>query len=443
MRAKVALVLVVALGLATLADGARADGAPWQRRRRPDIRPNRSALTLVTPQDWPAEPSSPDAVDPERFARALRELCGWMPPGRATRYGSWMLQYGAELEVDPFLLGALAHRMGRCQPRAEGLSGLGLTLISRRQHGAHLRRGVYRYHVRRGADAGGGWEERTLRADRFPFSEHQLRRAEANLYFAAVILRVLREQRGSLVGLYDHVPYRHWVSHWVWGDWVKSHRSEDRILTDRRRLLTYYGAVTPPTPIRARGLAMGPPLDGAPRVVSSWIGAGRDGGARRHRGVDVESVLGEPVRAVADGRVNFAGVDLPGHRRNASMTPPQIADVPRSELGAGGRYVCVLHHPDPLREGEDAPPPWLRSCYMHLEDVEVRNGQRVRRGERLGTVGRTGMRESAPHLHLELHGPGGLLDASEILAPYLLGRNPEGSRQPSGSRAPPASAQRR
>lgn len=419
----VVAVLVMALVAGALAEAALADAPPWRRRRRPDIRPNRRALTLVAPEDWPAEPPSPERVDPERFARALRELCGWMPPGRATRYGAWMLRYGAEFEVDPFLLGALAQRMGRCRPNAEGLSGVGLTLISRRQHGDHLRRGVYRYHVKRGP----GWEQRTLAADRFPFSEHQLRRAEANLYFAAVILRVLREQHGSLTGLYEHVPFRHWVSHWVWGDWVKSHRSEDRILTDRRRLLTYYGALTPLAPIRTRGLELGPPLDGAPRVVSSWIGAGRDGGARRHRGTDVESVLGEPVRAVAAGRVNFAGVDLPGHRRNAAMTPREIAEVPRGELGAGGRYVCVLHHPEEedTPEGEDAPPAWLRSCYMHLEDVEVRHGQELRRGERLGTVGRTGMRESAPHLHLELHGPEGLLDASEVLAPYLLGQNPD------------------
>ena len=420
MRGGIAAALVLWVAAAAL-----ADGAPWRRRRRPDIRPNRRALTLVSPEDWPEEPPTPANVDPERFARALRALCGWMPPGRARRYGDWMLRYGAELEVDPFLLGALTQRMGRCRPNAEGLSGLGLTLISRRQHDDHLRRGAYRYHVKRGP----GWEQRTLAADRFPFSEGQLRRAEANLYFAAVILRVLREQEGSLDGLYDHVPHRHYVSHWVWGDWVKSHRSEDRILTDRRRLLTYYGALAPRAPIEARGLVLGPPLDGAPRVISSWIGAGRDGGARRHRGVDVESVLGEPVRAVADGRVNFAGVDLPGHRRNAAMTPREIAEVPRNELGAGGRYVCVLHHPEEgganAEGSEDGPPPWLRSCYMHLEDVEVRHGQEVRRGERLGTVGRTGMRQSAPHLHLELHGPDGLLDASELLGAYLLGRNPD------------------
>ncbi|MEM1414839.1 MAG: M23 family metallopeptidase [Myxococcota bacterium] len=411
-RAALAALLVLAL-----AAGALAEAAPWRRRRRPDIRPSRRSLALVEPGDWPAEPPTPASLDPERFAEALKRLCGWMPPGRATRYGAWMREYGAEMGVDPFLLGALSHRMGRCRPDADELSGLGLTLISRRQHGDHLRRGVYRYWVRQGD----GWDERTLPAGRFPFSDHQLRRAQANLYFAAVILRVLKEQEGSLRGLYEHHPHRHYVSHWVWGDWVKSDRSEDRILTDRRRMLEYYGAHTPMAPRGVRGLAMSAPLDGAPRVVSSWIGAARDEGARRHRGVDVESVLGEPVLAVAAGRVNFAGVDLPGHRSHAALSRREIEAVPRDELGAGGRYVCVLHHPE---EGADAPA-WTRSCYMHLEDVEVRHGQRVARGERLGTVGRTGMRRSAPHLHLELHGPDGLLDASALLSGFLIGRNPD------------------
>ncbi len=61
---------------------------------------------------------------------------------------------------------------------------------------------------------------------------------------------------------------------------------------------------------------------------------------------------------------------------------------------------------------------------MHLEDVQVRHGQEVTRGEAIGTVGRTGMLRSAPHLHLELHGPDGLMDASVELAGFLIGHRP-------------------
>ena len=241
--------------------------------------------------------------------------------------------------------------------------------------------------------------------------------AEPNLYFAAGFLKVWKDQAQSLTSAYEQAPHRHFVSHFVWGDRIISDRAEDRILLDRRRLLEYYGAREPSTPIDYNGLQLGSPLDGAPRVVSSWIGAERDDGQRRHRGIDVESVLGEPIRAIADGRVNFAGVDLPGAQASQRMAKEEIESVPRRALGRGGRYVCIFHD---IQAGG-----WLRSCYMHLEDVQVDHGQTVRRGERIGTVGRTGMLRSAPHLHLELHSPEGLQDASVVLRQFLLGRNPD------------------
>ncbi len=408
--------LVLAALLLGLVVEAGADALPWRRRRRPDIQTNRRAATLITPSDWPAEPASPREVDPDRFARALRELCGWMPPDRPATWTGYILSAAREHGEDPFLLGALVHRLGRCQPDAEDMGGVGVTLIPSRMYWDHVRGGRYRYWVKNGAT----WEERSMTVDRFPFNDVRLKRPEENLYFAAAFLKGWREQHESLQGAFEQHPHRHYVSHFVFGDRVLSDRAEDRILLDRRRLLQYYGALRAPAPLQRLGLALGAPLDGQPRVISSWIGAEREGGRRSHRGVDVESVLGEPVRAVADGRVNFAGVDLPGSRSNENMTPEQIEAVPRQSLGNGGRYVCILHRPS----GEGALP-WVRSCYMHLEDVEVRWGQEVRRGERIGTVGRTGMISSAPHLHFELHGPEGLMDPSEVLQGPLLGRNPD------------------
>ncbi|MAT29237.1 MAG: hypothetical protein CMN29_30600 [Sandaracinus sp.] len=431
------LALLFALGLVAQ---VFADAAPWRRRRRPDIRSNRRSRSLVLPTDWPAEPTAPDAVDPERFARALNELCGWMPPARPARYTGYILRWAERFEVDPFLLGGLMYRMGRCRPDAEGLGGHGLTLIPRRMYGDYVRRGRYAYFVQK---PDGDWEEKALELPDYPFSEHRLRRAEENLYFAAAFLHVWREQHQSLAHAYDQHPHRHYVSHFIWGDRVISDRAEDRVLTDRRRLLQYYGATPPPAPVERLGLSFVPPLDGAPRVISSWLGAERDGGERSHRGIDIESELGEPVRAAAAGRVNFAGVDLPGSRNNRNMEREEIEAVPRDDLGRGGRYVCILHHPpgaadaadeaesegeDAESEGEDAesgPPRWLRTCYMHLEDVEVEWGDEVEAGQRIGTVGRTGMRRSAPHLHFELHSPEGVLDASEVLDAFLLGRNPD------------------
>jgi murein DD-endopeptidase MepM/ murein hydrolase activator NlpD len=51
----------------------------------------------------------------------------------------------------------------------------------------------------------------------------------------------------------------------------------------------------------------------------------------------------------------------------------------------------------------------------------------VRRGEVIGTVGRTGMRASAAHLHLEIR-TARVEDPSQILAGLLLGRMPTSAR---------------
>ena len=120
------------------------------------------------------------------------------------------------------------------------------------------------------------------------------------------------------------------------------------------------------------------------------------------------------MRAIAGGLVVFAGVDLPGGQNHTQLaTPAEYDAFPRDSLGAGGRYVCIRHD----REGEL---PSLRSCYMHLEEVHVRYGDRLERGGDVGTVGRTGMQRSAAHLHLEL-ATDQLEDPSEILYGLLLG----------------------
>lgn len=404
------VVLVLALGSVTW---AAADGPPWKLRRRADVRPNLLVGKRVQVDDWPAEPSRPAHVDPPRFAEALRSLCGWMPPGRAASYTAAIIENADVFGVDPFLLGALVQRMGRCSADKEALGGVGLTLIAPRMHWRHIRDGTYRYHVREE----GRWVARELPLGRHPFHGARLKRPDANLYFAAALLKMWRQQHPSLDEAFDQAPHRHYVSHFIWGDRVRSDRAEDRVLLDRRRLLLYYGAIEAHPPVRRLGVTLGSPLDGAPRVISSFLGAERDDGARDHRGVDVESVLREPVRAVADGKVVFAGVDLPGRRKHENMTSEEIAEVPRSDLGRGGRYVCVLHDRD---DGD-----WLRSCYMHLEDVEVRHGQQVKRRDRIGSVGRTGMRRSSPHLHLELMSSEALLDPAEVLEGILIGRRVE------------------
>lgn len=411
MRRRIAVLLALAL-LGLLAMGG--ERPPWRARRRPLPRPNRIADARVHPSDWPPEPASPPEVDPPRFARALRTLCGWMPPERAERYAGWILENARAFDVDPFLIGALVYREGRCRSDAENGdrgSGLGLTLIHREMYAENLRGGVLRWYER----VRDRWERRERAVDRFPFAGPRLLSPEPNLYFAAALLSMWRDQHETVDAHFEQVPHRHYVSHWIWGDRVRSDREEDAILTDRRRLLEYYGAREERPTIVWGGITFGCPLDGCPRVISSWIGSERDGGARHHRGVDVESLPNEPVRAVADGMVVFAGVDLPGGQNHRQLSSPaEYEAIPRDRLGAGGRYVCIRHE----REGEL---PSVRSCYMHLEEVHVRYGQRLARGDQVGTVGRTGMRDSAAHLHLEL-ATDRLEDPAEILYGLLLGR---------------------
>ena len=43
----------------------------------------------------------------------------------------------------------------------------------------------------------------------------------------------------------------------------------------------------------------------------------------------------------------------------------------------------------------------IRRAYSHLEKINVRSGQKVKRGEVIGLVGNTGL-SVAPHLHYEV-----------------------------------------
>ncbi|MDW8361886.1 MAG: M23 family metallopeptidase [Myxococcales bacterium] len=419
MGTRVRVVLVVATcALCVAPASVLADSPLWSLRRRPGLVANHLLAAIVEPSAWPPEPPSPalSAVGTERLARALEEVCGPMPGAREQRYAAWILEAAHAWDIDPFLLGALAYRMGRCRPDARDWGGLGLTSLRREMYSEHLRGGQLRFHV----EQNGRWVERILRVDRFPFAEPRLLRAQENLYFAGAVLAMWRAQEASVHRrLPAQAAHRHFVSHFVWGDRVRSHWQESQILTDRRRLLEAYGVHRPPV-LHRFGLALRAPLDGAPRVVLSGLGEGRQDGARRHRGVDLDSLPGEPVRAIADGRVTFAGVDLPGgEHRNLRRDEYDL--VSRSRLGPGGRYVCVQH------ETEDGR--WLRSCSMHLEAVEVEWGQRVRAGDRLGTVGRTGMQDSAAHLHFELQDASGLLDPAEHLQGLLLGRGAEAAER--------------
>jgi len=85
-----------------------------------------------------------------------------------------------------------------------------------------------------------------------------------------------------------------------------------------------------------------------------------------HYGLDIATNLGNPVYATADGTVI------------------QIKDDKIS-----GKSILINH-------GNN-----VASGYLHLDKFLVREGQKVRRGDVIGLVGRTG-KASGPHLHYEI-----------------------------------------
>lgn len=102
-----------------------------------------------------------------------------------------------------------------------------------------------------------------------------------------------------------------------------------------------------------------------------------------HRGMDVAARKGSPVVSPAEGVVSFAG-----------------------SYGAFGNTVIVFHGYG------------ISTLYAHAQDVLVRTGQRVSRGDVLATVGNSG-RSTGAHLHYEVRVNGIQVDPRK----YILDRS--------------------
>ena len=87
-----------------------------------------------------------------------------------------------------------------------------------------------------------------------------------------------------------------------------------------------------------------------------------------HPGVDLRAPVGTKVLSMAEGTIIEVGDMLVGY----------------------GHFVRIAH------KGT------VSSLYAHLDKVIVKSGQKVKRGETLGTVGMTGW-TTGPHLHFEVH----------------------------------------
>ncbi|MCA9673001.1 MAG: M23 family metallopeptidase, partial [Myxococcales bacterium] len=362
------------------------------------------------------EPATPSNIDAARFTKALNILCGTntklrrarhrMTARRAAQYSKLILEWSAHFGVDPYLVSSLIYRRSRCSARLVRENLVGLSLIDIAAHRRHVRSGQYRYYM---LDGDNTWRLRELDVSKFRFSRRSLLRPAANIYFTAALLSIYKRQAPFLAKAVRQVSHRHYISHFVWGDRVRSARDEDYVLEARRRMLHAYADEPPAAMTSFKGMALHCPLDGFPRKIMSgyraWRGRGRR--RRRHRAVDFYSTYGEPIRAMADGEIIFAGLQKRG--RGGWILPPHKArGIPRRWMGIGGLFVTIKH-----AKG-------LRSGYFHMSGYTVRKGQKVKAGQVIGWVGRTGIKHSDPHLHFEIRRYRRRVNPVRFLRKYLL-----------------------
>jgi murein DD-endopeptidase MepM/ murein hydrolase activator NlpD len=94
-----------------------------------------------------------------------------------------------------------------------------------------------------------------------------------------------------------------------------------------------------------------------------------------HAGMDFTAKSGTPIYATGDGRVVFAEYATNGY----------------------GMHVVIDHGFD------------YQTLYAHLSKLEVKKGQKVKRGDVIGLVGNSGL-SAGPHLHYEVHKGGQPVD---------------------------------
>ena len=101
----------------------------------------------------------------------------------------------------------------------------------------------------------------------------------------------------------------------------------------------------------------------------------------RNKGIDLAGAEGDPVQAAADGEVVYVGSALRGY----------------------GNLVIVKHNDEFL------------SAYAHNRQVLVKQGQAVKRGQRIADLGKSDA--DRPKLHFEIRRRGVPVDPQKYLPP--------------------------
>lgn len=107
--------------------------------------------------------------------------------------------------------------------------------------------------------------------------------------------------------------------------------------------------------------------------------------ARPHKGVDITAPVGTPIQAPAAGVVKSTGWQ-----------------------SGFGNTVTINHGYGVVTK------------YAHASKILVKSGERVKRGDRIALVGKTGL-ATAPHLHYEVHVKGRAVNPQTYVLPEEIG----------------------
>jgi hypothetical protein len=379
--------LLTILGI-LLGFASAAVARPWTTRER-SAEPV-PAHQLRNPATWPAEPAAPTPLDVEKFQAAYAHLCGVDGASPAAALAVKIAAASTAANSDPFTIAALAYYGSKCDPAFHAKGAYGLLAIDP---------AMYRVP-----------DAPAVPVARDDLSAARLLDPATNLAVGTALLQMWEAEHHEIDETFGGAAHRSAVSHFIWGDEVRSSGHEDLIFVARRRLIAAYnGVVDAPRP-SPYGVNIVCPLEAPPRVATSGPGDEREGGARQHKGLDITGTIGEPVRAVADGTVIFAGVNMPGHSRKGPIPPDKVARYRNRRLGVGGIYLCIEHEADRK----------VVSCYMHLNSYVVAERDHVSAGQTIGYLGRTGVKVSPPHLHFEVRVNDRFTNPVKTLGNYVI-----------------------
>jgi murein DD-endopeptidase MepM/ murein hydrolase activator NlpD len=143
-------------------------------------------------------------------------------------------------------------------------------------------------------------------------------------------------------------------------------------------VLIYYSRDREPSLTDARVY----PVSGKKADVGSVWGDERDGGRRRHQGIDIFARKGTAVVAIEGGVITS-----------------------REETRLGGKVLWLRP------QGA-----WWRAYYAHLDEQLVKEGDHVYKGQVIGTVGNTGNAKTTPaHLHFGIYTLFGAIDPLPVV----------------------------